>query len=213
MTAFQVPKSTYFEGSYLGPPRFASYAYQLREIIGLQPSSVLEIGIGNGLVSYFLKRAGYNVVSLDIDTSLDPDITGSVAKLPLRDSSFDIACCFEVLEHLPYGRFSDGLAEICRVCRRAAILSLPDANRCYYIGFRLPKIGARRFVFELPRLKCPSHRFDGEHYWEIGKKGFSLQRIRQAMSSSGFRIRRTYRPFEVFSHRFFVLDKIHHTQR
>jgi hypothetical protein len=51
------------------------------------------------------------------------------------------------------------------------------------------------------------NRFDGEHYWEIGKDGYPLSRIKNDIQKIGSLIQRTYRVLEYPYHRFFVLQK------
>jgi len=51
------------------------------------------------------------------------------------------------------------------------------------------------------------NKFDGEHYWEIGKEGYPLQKVMDEMRRAGFKIEKTYRVFEHPYHRFFVLAK------
>jgi len=48
----------------------------------------------------------------------------------------------------------------------------------------------------LPRLKKPIHNLGGEHYWEIGKVGYPLNRIISDINKSGFKVEKTYRVFE-----------------
>jgi len=52
------------------------------------------------------------------------------------------------------------------------------------------------------------NKFDGEHYWEIGKAGYPLREVMNEMRSAGFKVKKTCRVFEIPYHRFFILNKI-----
>ena len=119
----QVEPSHYFTESYDLKGRFISYWHQIHEIIRLRPKRVLEIGIGNGFVSKYLKERRTNVLTLDIDKNLNPDIVGSVLDVPFSDNSFEVVVCYELLEHLQYENFYKALSEIFRVSKSYAILS------------------------------------------------------------------------------------------
>ena len=201
----QVEPEHYFNPSYDSKERFISYWHQINELIQLRPSSILEIGIGNGFVSNYLRQRGYAVITLDIEPRLGPDVVGSVVNIPFADRSFDVVACFEVLEHLPYKQFTTSLREIHRVSKKYAVLSLPDATLVYRLYILVPKIGELRKLIRLPRLKTPTHVFDGQHYWEIGKAGYNIQRVMKDIEKAGFTLIKTYRIFEVPYHRFFVL--------
>ena len=54
----QVEPNHYFDKSYDTKERFISYWHQVNEIVRLEPDSVLEIGIGSGFVSKYLKEKG-----------------------------------------------------------------------------------------------------------------------------------------------------------
>lgn len=203
----QVDKNLYFNPDYLHLGRMAAYSYQFSEIVKLKPKSILEIGIGNGLVSFLLKKAGFSVTTLDFDPSLKPDITASVTNIPCPNNSFDIVACFEVLEHLPYEDFSKALTEIYRVLGEYAILSMPDCNRSYRFAIQIPKLGEFRKLMKLPRVKPPKHTFGGEHHWEIGKDGYPLSRIISDIKRVGFGVEKTFRLFENPYHRFFKLKR------
>ena len=149
-----------------------------------------------------------NVVTLDIDKRLNPDVVGSVLALPFADKSFDVVACYELLEHLTYENFHRALSEIFRVSNSYAILSLPDVNKVYHLYIQIPKIEEIKKLIPFPRLKKPIHKFGGEHYWEIGKIGYPLDRITNNIKKKGFNIERTYRIFEHPYHRFFILKKI-----
>ena len=89
-----------------------------------------------------------------------------------------------------------------RVTKNNIIISLPDVER-YYRFFGL---GFKKYI-SAPQKKPKEHIFDGEHYWEVGKKRYPLERICNDIISAGFSIERTYRVFENLYHRFFVLKK------
>ena len=201
----QVERSHYFASSYLTPGRIAVYSYQFSEIVKLKPKSILEIGIGNGLLSFLLKQSGLDVTTLDFDASLKPDITASVTDIPCPDNSFDVVACFEVLEHLPFDQFQKSLEEIKRVTKKYAIVSLPDSKLA--CRFHIP-ILASKLLFELPLFFLPKHDFDGQHYWEINKKGYPLQKINRAIQETGFCVAKTYRFWEQSNNRIFVLEKM-----
>ena len=203
----QVEPSHYFRREYNDKGRWISYWHQIDEILSLSPNSVLEVGIGNGLVANYLKQREINITTLDIDERLKPDYVGSVLDMPFADNSFEVVACYEVLEHLPYDDVPRALSEIHRVSSRYAVLSLPDSTRAYRLDIQIPKVGELKILIPLPRLKVPKHEFDGEHYWEIGKAGYALRRVVGDMVKAGFRIIKTYRVFENPYHRFFVLEK------
>ncbi|MCK5766962.1 MAG: hypothetical protein KAH35_01115 [Candidatus Atribacteria bacterium] len=51
----QVEPNHYFDKSYDTKERFISYWHQVNEIVRLEPDSLLEIGIGSGFASKYLK--------------------------------------------------------------------------------------------------------------------------------------------------------------
>lgn len=203
----QVESNHYFNKSYDTKERFISYWHQVNEIVSLEPDSVLEIGIGSGFVSKYLRERGINITTLDFDPSLNPNKVGSVLDIPFEDNFFEVVACYEVLEHLPFENFNKALAEIYRVSKSYAVLSLPDMNRVYHVYVHIPKVGVLKKLIPLPRLKRPIHNFDGEHYWEIGKACYPLSKIVCEIQKSGFKIEKTYRVFEYPYHRFFTLKK------
>lgn len=203
----QVEQNHYFNEFYDSKHRFISYWHQIHEIIRLKPKRILEIGVGNGFVSKYLKERRVNVLTLDIDKELNPDIVGDVLDIPFSGNSFEVVACYELLEHLEYENFYKALSEIFRVSKSYAILSLPDTNRVYRFNVQIPKIGEIKKFIPLPQLRQLLHKFDGQHYWEIGKRGYPLNRITNDIKNVGFKIVKTYRIFENPYHRFFILKK------
>jgi ubiquinone/menaquinone biosynthesis C-methylase UbiE len=143
------------DGDFVGPIGNATPKYQasnpvvrhllnrfLRRVdeaaASVEPTSVLDVGCGEGVVTERLahRLAPAKVLGVDADeahlrTEWDsrnaPNISfaaGSAYDLPFADVSFDLVCCIEVLEHLE--RPQDALAEMSRVAGRALLLSVPN---------------------------------------------------------------------------------------
>lgn len=201
----QVDKKHYRFGNYSHPDRWASYFYQLREITALKPSSVLEVGVGDRVVGDYIKNNTDIVYkSMDIDAELGPDMVGDVRKIPAPDGIFDIVCAFEVLEHVPFEEAKEALAEMSRVSRKHVIISVPHFGPPVKILFKMPLLPEIKMSFKIPYSR--KHTFNGEHYWELGKKSFSVKRFRDTLSEL-FDIIGEFVPFENQYHHFFVLRK------
>ncbi len=70
----------------------------------------------------------------------------------------------------------------------------------------IPKLGNFEFNIPRPQLKAPIHKWNGEHYWEISKRDYPLQRIVTDIEKVGLKLLRTYRVQKNPFHRFFILD-------
>lgn len=201
----QVEKSAYSFEKYCGIDRWSSYHYQLREILKKEPRSVLEVGGGDGVVMRYL-RANTNIdyKNLDVAEDLNPDILGSVESISLADNTFDLVCAFEILEHLPFEKFEQSLSELARVSKKDVLISLPHFGPAVKLLFKLPFFPEVKVSFKIPYPK--EHTFNGQHYWEIGKRGFPVARIRKLLANN-FVIKGEFVPFENQYHHFFILEK------
>jgi SAM-dependent methyltransferase len=205
MAEKQVESEHYHFSSYMHKGRFVSLWHQLDEVQKLAPNSVLEIGVGPGFFKTLAAVIGLPVETLDIDPALKPDHVGSVTALPFDNDAYDLVCAFQMLEHMPYDQSLLAFAEMARVSRRHVVLSLPDARRVWQYSIHIPRLGPKRFFLPRPRLKAPVHEFDGEHYWEIGKKEHPLPRVIADLSQHMCLVK-SYRVFENPFHRFFVFE-------
>jgi len=202
----QVDKSHYAFSAYMDKQRWASVWHQLDEVLRLRPESVLEIGLGTGLFKAAAGAFGLDVKTLDIARDLNPDYVGPADAIPLSDKSMDVVCAFQVLEHMPFDVSLKALGEMERVARKAVVISLPDAKVVWPSTVKIPLLKTHRLTLPHPLFRPKDHVFDGEHYWEINKRGYSLDRVMSAMHDvfPGYQIR-TYRVHENPYHRFFVL--------
>ncbi len=173
----------------------------------------MEIGVGNKVVSNFLKGLGLKVITCDLNPELKPDIVADIRNLPFDDNSFDAVVAFEVLEHLPFEYFEKSLKEINRVTKKSAIISLPYAcvslEGLLKVRFNLGKKKIRKSFYcplkvarFLKEIKIEENK---EHYWEMGAKGYSKKKIRNI-------IKKHFKIIEEFSaelnpyHYFFILE-------
>ncbi len=184
--------------------RFASYWQQIDLVLSKKPEKLLIIGLGNGLVPWYLKKYITRVITLDIDENLKPDIIADVRKMPFADQEFDAVLCAEVLEHLPFADFSKALGEINRVLKKDAVISLPHWGWTFKFNIKIPLLGELKKIFKLSGLK--SHKSVGEHEWEIGKKSFATTKIKKALQQY-FILENDFILFESPYHHFFVLRK------
>lgn len=198
-----VDTSPYCFDTYLFEARLVSYYWQLKEVLTLKPSSILEVGVGVQVLGNFVRNnTAVSYTSIDIAEDLHPDVVGTVLDLPFADKSFDIACAFEILEHVPFEQFDRALTELCRVARTHVVISVPHFGPMLSLSFKIPFLPQVRIALKIPFPK--KHLFNGNHYWELGKRGYPASLVRNRLSAYGTLIR-DFIPFGNPYHHFFVL--------
>ena len=202
----QIDNPDYMTMEYLSRERWISFWYQTMEVYKTSPAKVLEIGPGPGIVSEILRRMKVKVTILDIDPKLNPNICADVTALSFTDKSFDTVLAAEILEHIPFNEVPKALKELSRVSKKAIVITLP------HFSHFAPSIALKLFPY-VPRfskvfpISLPvKHKFDGQHYWEIGKSGFPLSIVRRMLvESTGMKLVRDYLIEENPFHHVFVL--------
>lgn len=195
----------YFSKEYEDKNRWMSYWHQIKEISDFHSKSVLIVGKGSGLVPEYLKLSGIKTITIDIDESLNPDVVASVLKMPFAENEFDTVLCAQVLEHLPYNEFNKALSEMKKVAKIGVVISLPHFGPAIRFFLKTPFLPELRFILKLPYpIK---HQFKGEHYWEIGKHGYPMAKIKRDIIKSGLSLEKDYIVFENPLHHFFILKK------
>ena len=203
----QVDAAKHYGASYLTLPRHVVHWHQANEVVKLLPkgSTVLEIGPGSGYTTFILRAWGMQVTTLDLDANLHPDIVGDVARLGVCNSAFDCVLAGQVLEHIPLDELSLALTELARITKRYVVITLPAPLIGFAGLFNIPMFSPIGIVFGLPY--SAQHRFDGQHYWELGKRGSSIKTVRAKITQSGLSVIREFRPAPSLYVYFFVAER------
>ena len=164
----QVAPEHYDFERYDDAERWMSYWHQLRAVLAVRPRTVLEIGPGSGVFRNYLRAAGVEVKTLDIDRTRDVDYVADITKLDATLPAglmFDAVCAFQVLEHLPFAEFEACLANIARRANPHVFVSLP------YRGLRIRWSfwwGDHHFTLGHKFMLPWRHKPIPEHHWEMG---------------------------------------------
>jgi len=206
----QVQKNHYIRQDYDSCERFISYFNQKEIIVNVAKKigdnvRILEIGKGNGLIYDYLKKMRFDIKSFDIDRDLNPDYLGDVTNIKeIIKDSYSIVACFEVLEHIKYEDFEKTLKQLYEITNNYLLISLPQSRFYLSVWFKIPLVRIFSFYLSVPFPIV--HKFDGEHYWEVGKKGYSLKKV-MAILNSFFHIQSHFvHPLDPY-HRYFILKK------
>ncbi len=171
----QVDKDHYTFSGYAYPGRFVSYYHQLQEVLNWNPKTILEVGVGDRVFANYIKNNSLVMyTSFDIAEDLNPDIVGNVTEMPFKDGDFDVVCAFEVLEHIPFELFENAIQELVRVANKAVVISLPHFGPSFEFSLKIPFFKRLKWSFKFPYH--PKHVWNGEHYFEIGKKDYEVKK-------------------------------------
>lgn len=196
----------HYNARYRDQERWLSYYHQLALIHELSVKTVLEVGPGEGIVTDVLRKDGLSVTTCDIAEDTAPDHVCSVTALPFADHAFDAALAAEVLEHVSYEDAAVALRELSRVARTHVVLSLPHPGWVFLLSLKVPLMKKMRFFAQIPFF-WQEHRFNGEHYWELGKRRYSVSNFIGLAERAGLVLKKTIKYPDDPAHRFFVFAK------
>lgn len=202
----QVQKSHY-GARYRSKDRWLSYLYQVRLVHELAPASVFEVGPGEGVVTDMLRKDRIRVITCDIAEDLGPDIVASVTRIPCAGGVCELALAAEVLEHIRFEDVSQALRELARIASKHVVVSLPHPGWVFSLSCKLPLVPRIDLFFQIP-LFWETHVFNGEHYWELGKRGMPVRRFIAEAKNAGLALVATRKYIDDPVHRFFIFRKI-----
>lgn len=204
----QVTVDTYSNNNYLDVARWSTYALLIKEVMTINPKTILEAGPGNGLVSSILRSIGFTVRTLDLDEQVCPDYIGDITaeNLTVGDFHPDLVIAAEVLEHVEYRDALRSLQNLKSITSQL-LITLPYSS-CgsifFYAALKVPFLSMGSMGLKL-FYREEKHEFNGQHYWEIGKKEYPLRRVKADMQRIGWHIKRSYLNPEKPYHHFFIL--------
>ncbi len=205
----QVSQSHYDTAGYDTLERFLSYFLQKefiwKTLATLENKQVLEVGKGNGFLGLYLSQHGINVTTFDVAADLEPDIVGDVLELSsLIPHQYPIVCAFEILEHLHYSDVPEALTQLSQASSQYVIVSVPQSGFRISAWFQLSHYRTWQWFFQLPALR--KTEFTGEHFWELSRRGYSIDAFRKIVTKQFEIITEYTHPLNSY-HRFYVLEK------
>jgi ubiquinone/menaquinone biosynthesis C-methylase UbiE len=117
---------------------------KLIELLSGIAGTVLDLGAGDGYLSYLLSKRKYHVVAFDISSNRlakfgnqaraaqIEQILGHIDYLPFKSASFDCVIASELIEHLP--KYEKSLSEVNRILKSngAIIISVPYKEKLMF---------------------------------------------------------------------------------
>jgi SAM-dependent methyltransferase len=141
-------QSSYFSGAkyrQAADPVVAAYANPkldfVERVVPLSQSSVLDVGCGNGVFTWYLQQRCRGVTGLDFSDHMlrenpcDGLVRADVAALPVASQSFDVTFEANVLHHVDHPRTV--VAEMARASKRWVVLVEPNRNNPIMFAFGL----------------------------------------------------------------------------
>lgn len=151
-------------------PRFfaqhlAAYVFTRPHAVGKR---VLEVGFGEGYGSDYLAEAAQEVVGIELAPGNIPRATEKyrrpnlrflqmdAAKLSFPEASFDVACSFQVIEHIPEPLLPAYLGEIFRILSPSGLCVISTLNLAHNMkpGRPYEKLIYHEKEFTAPELKA-----------------------------------------------------------
>ena len=212
-----IPPDYYNSSFYVTKERMITYWHQVNEILAKRPDKVLEVGIGNGIVTSILKCYGINTITADINESLRPDVVVSITELSTRfeEGEFPFVLCARVLQHLPFSEFDRALSQLRYVTGKYVLLTLPVETMRLYLRFRVT--GGKPVTLSVPfplilkrilqRILNVAKESKPQNFWKIHqRREVSMSNVCQIIQNH-FCIEKFYQVPEDMSHAFFILRK------
>ena len=163
-----------------------SYWHQIKLMLeSLEPKdSVIELGIGSGFTSNYLRSKNIEVLTVDIDKKKSPDIVSDAISFK-PNKNYDHFCAFEVFEHMKFEEMENVLKNIKSKIDKNIFISVPIYKKTP-INIELKfKSYWKSITVKTPKTSI----IDPHHYWELNYKDITEERLISVFEHHNFKLK------------------------
>ncbi len=177
--------------AYFSLEQLWSFSEQIYHLRRAEARRIIEVGVGNGFVSGFLRTMGLEVLTCDINPNLKPDLLVSVTDLHkhVQPGDYDLISCCEVMEHMPFEHFEETMQAFSRLADKL-FLTVPVYGWKFGLSVKLSFMSRVRWISRWFAWPAGSYRMIPMHFWEVGSQRETRHRELIAI------LRRHYRSVE-----------------
>jgi len=166
--------------------------------------NLVELGVGSGFTSNYLKSRGFSIKTIDIDPAKNPDIVCDATNWNPSEY-YNGFLAFQVFEHMPFEIFEKTIKNLSNLKVEYLYISVPHnfmSKKSLVRGnIYLAKLG--KFDLELRWPPFGSKKIKTRsHFWELNDKSISMDRYLNVYKDAGYKRildeRVSYAHFNVF---------------
>ena len=173
------------------------FYFLIKTVLKLKSCSVLEIGVGSGILRDCIKPVVQSYETFDINPNLSPDYIGDIREINTNLANrYDCIIIADVLEHIPFEDQPDVLKVLATYLKEDGYLLVTIPHRRSNFLFMSPHYIPRVFTVPTGFLSVGGfyRRFikrkiwiDPDHCWEIGDGRIRRKDVESVFSQQGFK--------------------------
>ena len=166
--------------------------------------ALVEMGVGSGFCSNYLKSRGYDIQTIDIDADKNPDVVCDATNWE-PEKKYNGFLAFQVFEHMPFEVFEKTIKNISKSEIEYLYISVPYNKMSKKIIFRGNFYLAKLGDFDLD-IRWPfwgkAAISNKSHLWELGDGEITRQKYYDVFLNAGYKLldstKVSYAQFNVF---------------
>ena len=163
-----------------------SYWHQLKLMLeSLEAKdSMIELGIGSGFTSNYLRSKNIDVLTVDIDKNKSPDIVSDAISFKPK-KNYDHFCAFEVFEHMKFEEMENVLKNIKSKIDKNIFISVTIYKKTP-INIELKfKSYWKSITVKTPKTSI----IDPHHQWELNYKDITEEKLISVFEHHNFKLK------------------------
>ena len=146
--------------------------------------SMIELGIGSGFTSNYLRSKNIDVLTVDIDKNKSPDIVSDAISFKPK-KNYDHFCAFEVFEHMKFEEMENVLKNIKSKIDKNIFISVPIYKKTP-INIELKfKSYWKSITVKTPKTSI----IDPHHQWELNYKDITEEKLISVFEHHNFKLK------------------------